>query len=82
MCCHRKKFPLTGQNFPKCAYVILETKMSHKGRPQKKNVKFGLLAEIRRGRGLRGIQEPNLLSGSFTLFKNYLIAPKHEKALK
>ena len=32
---------------------------------KKKNVEFGLLAEIRRGRGLRGIQEPNLLSGNF-----------------
>ena len=37
-----------------------------KGRLQKKkNVKFGLLAEIRRGRGLRGVHEPNLLSGIF-----------------
>ena len=51
----------------------------HKGRLQKKkNVKFGLLAEIRRGRGLKGVFEPNLLSGIFSLFKNYLIAPKHE----
>ena len=40
--------------------------MKTKGRLQKKkNVEFGLLAEIRRGRGLRGIQEPNLLSGNF-----------------
>ena len=39
-----------------------------KGRLQKeKNVKFGLLAEIRRGRGLRGVQEPNLLSGIFLI---------------
>ena len=42
----------------------------NKGRLQKeKNVKFGLLAEIRRGRGLRGIQEPNLLSGNFLIVK-------------
>ena len=49
---------------------------------KKKNVKFGLLAEIRRGRGLRGIQEPNLLSDIFLLFKNDLIAPKHEKTIE
>jgi len=30
-------------------------------------VKFGLLAEIRLGRGPRGIQEPNLLSGIFVI---------------
>ena len=42
---------------------------------KKKYVKFGLLAEIRRGRGLKGVHEPNLLSG---IFKNDLIAPKHE----
>ena len=45
-------------------------------------MKFGLLAEIRRGRGLRGVHEPNLLSGIFLLFKNDLIAPKHEKSVK
>ena len=28
-------------------------------------MKFGLLAEIRWGRGLRGVHEPNLLSGIF-----------------
>ena len=32
---------------------------------KKENVEFRLLAEIRRGRGLSGIQEPNLLSGNF-----------------
>ena len=36
-------------------------------------MKFGLLAEIRRGRGLRGVHEPKLLSGIFLLFKNDLI---------
>ena len=35
------------------------------GFKNKKNVKFGLLAEIRRGRGLREVHEPNLLSGIF-----------------
>ena len=40
-------------------------KTDYRGRLQKKNVEFGLLAEIRRGRGLRAIQEPNLLSGNF-----------------
>ena len=49
------------------------------GEGLKKNVKFGLFAEIRWGRGLRGVQEPNLLSGIFSLFKNDVIAAKHEK---
>ena len=48
-----------------------------------KNVKFGLLAEIRGGgRGLKGIQRPNVLSGTFLLFNKNLDAPKHEKNIK
>ena len=44
--------------------LMIVPKSKLKGKLQKeKNVKFGLLAEIRRGRGLRGVQEPNLLSG-------------------
>ena len=35
------------------------------GKASKKNVKFGLLAELRRGRGLRGVHGPNLLSGIY-----------------
>ena len=34
---------------------------------KKKDVKFGLLAEISWGRGLRGVQEPNLLLGIFLI---------------
>ena len=45
-------------------------------------MKFGLLAEIRLGRGPRGIQEPNLLSGIFLIVKNDLIAAIHEKSIK
>ena len=56
--------------------IHLDKLMNSKG---EKNVKFGLLAEIRQGRCLRGVQEPNLLSGIFLLFKNDLIAAKHEK---
>ena len=37
------------------------------GKASKKNVELGLLAEIWQGWGLRGIQEPNLLSGNFLI---------------
>ena len=58
---------ITAKNF------IVSAIKTPKGRI-KKEVKFWLLAEIRWG---RGIQEPNLLSGIFLLFKNDIIAPKH-----
>ena len=57
----------------------------NKGVNKKKGIfflKFGVLAEIRRGRGLKGVHEPNMLSGIFLLFKNDLIDPKHEKKPK
>ena len=50
-------------------YDITNEQSLREGFKKKKNVKFGLLAEIRRGRGLRGVHEPNLLSGIFHCLK-------------
>ena len=58
------------ENLRKCKIIykeemVISNDMHILGRASKKNVKFGLLAEIRQGRGLRGVHEPNLLSGIF-----------------
>ena len=47
---------------------------------QKLAVGGGLV--VKKHYSLRRVHEPNLLSGIFLLFKNDLIAPKHEKKLK
>ena len=57
----------------------VEKKILREGFKKKKNVKFGLLAEIRRGRGLRGSMSPTCYQVFVLLFKNDLIAAKHEK---
>ena len=43
-----------------------------KGRLQKKNVKLGLLAEVRGERGPSGFWGPNLLLGQYSIVKNGL----------